>query len=79
MNWQFWRKKKGDGVTRTETKAIYTNTNLNATNTCITTQAGEGGMTYLHIDSPDPAIAEAIYLRVYEKLKSDVKKQRGFE
>jgi hypothetical protein len=76
MNWRFWKKKpKSDSITHVDNL----NRNINLTNTQITTSAGEGCITYLHVDSHDPAVAEAIYNRIYEKLKSDVKKQRGFE
>lgn len=66
---KFWKKKIiGDGITRTEN----INRNFNGSNTSIAVASGEAGIVQLHVDSPDPVVAEATFYRVYEAIKKDV-------
>lgn len=63
--------KEQRNLNYTEETKHETHNNFNASNTCITVAAGEGGVEAIHVDSPDPNVAEALFNRVYDKLKAD--------
>lgn len=72
MNWKFWVKKpKSEIITKTDN----IHKNYNCANTRITVSAFEGGVECIAVEAFDPAVAEAIYNRVYEKLKVEKRKQ----
>ncbi len=65
MNLKFWVKKPRETVTKQDN----TYKNFNYTNTTISINVFEGGVVGINVNSFDPAVAEAIFNRVYSQTK----------